>query len=337
MPWEWEISIDSQRVVQNMEKDGVVVFLWSNYHFFCENVFRDTCPPTDWMFHAHRFNDSRTGRPICLICIPEPTRLESLTDISYILERCPAVHIWLEDIKYYANRYSVEWLSSRLSKRLSPAPTETNDPDVVLSTFLSRSSITFLTVSWEQMDLEEGEKREMMIKESLRVIEWYDFERLATTSGAEFQQVMERVIAGNAIAGGCQSGRTYSVENAKQEAEDWRVSWLQREIDTLYVALDRTTDGRRMRRRLTRAFEDQRKYIEPLLARVDDESLKDEERDRLEEEIEEEYTLSRREFLRHFMNVQEMGITIGPRLKEFYGVPERVRLFFVSSSSALNG
>ncbi|KAJ3558967.1 hypothetical protein NP233_g11381 [Leucocoprinus birnbaumii] len=54
---------------------------------------------------------------------------------------------------------------------------------------------------------------------------------------------------------------------------------------------------------------------------MDDEDLDEEERKTLEEKMEEEYTLSRREFQRHFEIIREMGIPIGCYLREFYKLP----------------
>ncbi|KAJ3553650.1 hypothetical protein NP233_g12599 [Leucocoprinus birnbaumii] len=53
---------------------------------------------------------------------------------------------------------------------------------------------------------------------------------------------------------------------------------------------------------------------------MDDAKLKEEERQGLEEKMEEEYALSRREFQRHFEFIWEIGIPIGPYLREFYNL-----------------
>ncbi|KAJ3575411.1 hypothetical protein NP233_g1111 [Leucocoprinus birnbaumii] len=117
-----------------------------------------------------------------------------------------------------------------------------------------------------------------------------------------------------------EEGRRRTELERKQNNQDQRVQWMQHEIDILYAELSRTKEGRAVKKRLRKASLDQEKYMIPLLKQLDGEDLKPEERVKLEEKFEEEYVLCCREFRGHFGEVRQMGIAIGPRLREFYGI-----------------
>ncbi|KAJ3555652.1 hypothetical protein NP233_g12155 [Leucocoprinus birnbaumii] len=123
------------------------------------------------------------------------------------------------------------------------------------------------------------------------------------------------------LAGSLEKKEEWEIEFATDIGERLRVEWIQQEIDELYIELDKTPDGRLMRQRLKRASVDQSRYLEPILARMDDKDLGEEERQRLEGKMEEEHALSRKEFQRYFEDIRETEIAIGPYLREFYKLP----------------
>ncbi|KAJ3562008.1 hypothetical protein NP233_g9843 [Leucocoprinus birnbaumii] len=149
------------------------------------------------------------------------------------------------------------------------------------------------------------------------------FERLEGTSIKQCWELVRRVV-------GCLnrhfhengSNGQYGIAQVKRDAENWRVRWIQREIDEVNIKLNKTEVGKRLRAKLQSASRNQRRYLEPLLAEIDQEDLSDEKRARLEEKMEEEYAVSYCEFRELYEKVQGSGITIGPCLREFYRVPE---------------
>ncbi|KAJ3559893.1 hypothetical protein NP233_g11146 [Leucocoprinus birnbaumii] len=186
------------------------------------------------------------------------------------------------------------------------------------------STIILMTCGWDYhrgQPLEEYEKGEIEVG---RALQGYPFllERLESRSIEHCWKFIQRVVGRlDKHFAKSDSADQDVIAQIKRNAEDWRVKWIQQDIDELYVELDKTPAGRLVRRRLKRASEDQSKYLEPILAQLDNEDLDEEERKRLEEKMEEEYALSRREFQRHFEIIREMGIPIGRYLREFYKLP----------------
>ncbi|KAJ3564501.1 hypothetical protein NP233_g8255 [Leucocoprinus birnbaumii] len=189
--------------------------------------------------------------------------------------------------------------------------------------YVHQAEIIMVTIDWAHPggSLEKKEERETEFATNIgeRLAR---FERLEGTSVEDCWEFVRRVTSRR----GRHLDRSDSesqdvIAQVKPDMEDWRVEWIQREIDELYIELDKTPDGRFMRQRLKRASVDQSRYLESILARTDNEDLGEEERQRLEEKMEEEYVLSRKEFQRYFEDIRETEIAIGPYLREFYKLP----------------
>ncbi|KAJ3558963.1 hypothetical protein NP233_g11379 [Leucocoprinus birnbaumii] len=184
--------------------------------------------------------------------------------------------------------------------------------------------ISLMAFTWgydRAQSLEECEKSEIVLG---RAFQGYPFlfERLESWSIEHRWELVRRVVGRlDRQLDRRDPADQDVIAQIKRDAEYWRVKWIQQDIDKLYVELDKTPAGRLIRRRLKRASADQSKYLEPILAQMDDEDLGEEERKTLEEKMEEEYALSRREFQRHFEIIREMEIPIGPYLREFYKLP----------------
>ncbi|KAJ3555651.1 hypothetical protein NP233_g12156 [Leucocoprinus birnbaumii] len=113
-------------------------------------------------------------------------------------------------------------------------------------------------LNWDDAakSLENKEEREMKLRSVLAeycVI----FERLESKNIERGWEFMRRVTGRlDRDPGIGKSPSQYDAARAKREVEDRRVKWLQREIDELYEELDKTPDGRQLRRRLRRTLED---------------------------------------------------------------------------------
>ncbi|KAJ3552306.1 hypothetical protein NP233_g12912 [Leucocoprinus birnbaumii] len=276
---------------------GPVHVLWYLYSHL-KKIFGTPC--TSDHLHAHRAELPNTGAFITFICVPVKfidiwgdfgLNVEFLD--KHIPSSCPPIHIF-------------EW---PIVQSMWPS-----DQSLMVSSanrihtmgFVHESTIILMTFGWDSHDwgqsLEEYEKQSGSIEHCWKLI----------------QRVVGRLDKHFAKS---DSADQDVIAQIKRNAEDWRVKWIQQDIDELYVELDKTPAGRFVRRRLKRVSEDQSKYLEPILAQMDDEDLGEEERKTLEEKMEEEYALSRREFQRHFEIIREMEISIGPFLRLFYKLP----------------
>ncbi|KAJ3553651.1 hypothetical protein NP233_g12597 [Leucocoprinus birnbaumii] len=188
---------------------------------------------------------------------------------------------------------------------------------------IDQPKIILMTTDWGSPGVSLAKKEETEIELGRQFHEYpVLFERLESESIEHCWDFIRRVIG--RLDGHLDKGDLADqdiIAQVKRDAENWRVKWIQQDIDELYAELAKAQDGNDMCKRLERALEDESKYLEPILAQMDNESLAEEEKQRLEEKMEEEYALSRREFQRYFQDVQEMKITIGPYLREFYMLP----------------
>ncbi|KAJ3558965.1 hypothetical protein NP233_g11383 [Leucocoprinus birnbaumii] len=280
-----------------------------------QEIFSAPCSPD---LHAHGVELPNTGAFITFICVPvgtfDPWRVFGLIAESlnkHIPSSRPKIHIFQWPIARSV------WLSDQSSR------------DSLANRFRSKgfvheSAIILMTFDWGRdrgHSLEEYEKREVEVG---RAFQGYPFllERLESGSIEHCWELVQRVVGRlDRQLNGSNWADQDIIAQIKRDAKYWRVKWIQQDIDELYVELDKTPAGRLMRRRLKRASEDQSKYLKLVLALMDNEDLGEEERKRLEEKMEEEYALSRREFQRHFEIIREMEIPIGCYLREFYKLP----------------
>ncbi|KAJ3564499.1 hypothetical protein NP233_g8257 [Leucocoprinus birnbaumii] len=322
---------DTREALNVVQEGDIVIFLWywtprSVFH----ELFDTPCPLDPRLLHTHRVGLPETGSFITFICIPveDSARVdwqtltlqaEFLSKHIHCLNSGPPKTYILE----WSILYSLKdlWLFAPRMDFLSYHARSNGH--------IRASEIILMTKDWDYAaeSLEEKEKREIGIR---RVLDecCLVFERLEGGSIEHCWEFIRRVIdqrLDRLLDKGESAGRD-AIFQIKRAVEDWRVRWIQREIDELYAELDKTPNGRQVRQRLKRALEDESKYLEPIVAQMDNEELAEEERQRLEEKMEEEYALSRREFQRYFEDIREMKIAIGPYLREFYRLPDPLQI-----------
>ncbi|KAJ3564502.1 hypothetical protein NP233_g8254 [Leucocoprinus birnbaumii] len=282
--------------------------------------FLDASCSSVFVHALHRAELPETGASIIFICIHvdnTTVRLRKITPqtdflSNHIPSSCPKIHIFEMSIEYSG------MIAAPCLKHM------TFFANLIRSNgHAQESEIILMTTGWDDAT-QSLEKKEILEIELRRELPEYShiLERLEGGSIEHFREFVQRVVGhlDRPVNKSNSAGR-YGIDRVKQDAEHWRVKWIQRDINNLYAELDKTPAGRGMRRKLERASADQSKYLKPILAQMDDEDLDKEERKKLEEKMEEEYALSRKEFQRHFEIIREMEIAIGPRLREFYHLP----------------
>ncbi|KAJ3564491.1 hypothetical protein NP233_g8261 [Leucocoprinus birnbaumii] len=301
---------DETREILSVVQEGDIVILL--FHAPCRLDY----------FHPHRIEIPGTGAFVSFICVPISHVIgDALSNVSLRIDflskhipfLCPKIHILEVSITYSAA------LAGSFIKNMvflsNPIRSKVHGHD--------SPEIIFMTTDWDYaaQSLEKAEVNEIEFGRELQKYH-HPLERLECRSIEHFWESIQRVAGrlDRPLDESNSAGQDLATQ-IRRDAEDWRAKWVQQDIDKLYVELDKTPTGRLMRRRLKRTSEDQSKYLEPILSRMDDADLDEEERKTLEEKMEEEYALSRREFQRHFEIIQEMEIPIGRYLREFYNLP----------------
>ncbi|KAJ3575360.1 hypothetical protein NP233_g1169 [Leucocoprinus birnbaumii] len=150
---------------------------------------------------------------------------------------------------------------------------------------------------------------------------------LARTFGCSFFEASAKsgknidVIFSNIIRS-LRTGTPALLEGAPVISESVRVERLQREIGDIYSQLRKTAYGQTVQGMFHKASDEQSRILGPLLAQADNEDLKPEEKEELEEKIQDEYILCLREFRGYFAEVKAMGIKVGPYIRDFYDQEE---------------
>ncbi|KAJ3558966.1 hypothetical protein NP233_g11380 [Leucocoprinus birnbaumii] len=113
------------------------------------------------------------------------------------------------------------------------------------------STIILMTFDWDHdrgHSLEEYEKREIELGRQFQGYPSTIFERLESESIEHCWELVRRVVGhlDKPLAKGDSADQDV-IAQIKQDAEDWRVKWIQRDIDKLYVELDKTPAGRLIR------------------------------------------------------------------------------------------
>ncbi|KAJ3573615.1 hypothetical protein NP233_g2331 [Leucocoprinus birnbaumii] len=203
--------------------------------------------------------------------------------------------------------------------------------------------VVFLSTKWEMIRFEDGEKLEKNYKEAWKedVKKGLAFGQLPLMDPEVAWCVTDGILHLMVATGLEGSSKKLSAiademrerawkkaeEKRKMADENSRVRIMQREVDELYAELGRTEYGKSLQSKFRKVSEEQDRIMGKLLREVDREGLKPKEKEKLEEQIKDEYNLFLREFRGHFAEVRAMRIVIGPHLREFYGLLEPVSDF----------
>ncbi|KAF5354256.1 hypothetical protein D9756_006905 [Leucocoprinus leucothites] len=336
----------ADKVANTIQKDDIVIFLWSWYptprrELF--NLLAGTTHDLIWSkFVPQKVRHSTSGAQILFVAMPnldsyfKPQVKQGLQRILSQMDKAGAkfsTYIWVHDIRAdwsLTNGIRYGWNSMK----------EIFEGDVKVE----MDNVTFLSTCWDKVDLEKGQKQEQRIREVLRSdmerglafgqLPWMDkdeawcfvHEITALTRASLDGKAEDRSKRLGMITDHILERRIKrDAEERKKAEEDSRVIYLQNELGELYAELDKTEYGRGIRAKFWRADDDQKRILEPLLAQADKEGLKPTEKERLERMIEEEYILCLREFRGHFAEVRAMGIVVGYNLREFYGLSEPMK------------
>ncbi|KAF5354253.1 hypothetical protein D9756_006907 [Leucocoprinus leucothites] len=349
---EHECLESADEVVNMVQKDDIVIFLWSLGTFSSKallNLLAGTTHDLDWWkFFPQQTRHPTSGAQILLVSmldIYSYCMIQKKQGFQRILGQMDKVgvkfgtHIWVHDIS-----------NPRLLTNGVPDGWDNLKNIFEGDAKLEMDNVTFLSVKWEKDSLEEGQEREQEIRKALEsdVERGLAFGQLPVMDKDEAWYVIDGIInptrdlldgrAGKddkskelgMIADDIwerkrkrdEEARKKAEEERKRAKEDRRVGLLQRELRELYVELDKSEYGKGVQAKFRRADDVQKRIMEPLLALVDKEGLEPKEKDKLERLINEEYLLCLREFRGHFAEVRAMGIEVGYNLREFYGLRE---------------
>ncbi|KAF5354210.1 hypothetical protein D9756_006921 [Leucocoprinus leucothites] len=306
-------------------------------------------PVNYWLFHPARVKQPITGAHFLFVSAPNPSRnFENGKELHRLLVRMSVrlgsavkepplteqrhevgvkstTHIWIHDtsrpLLLTDNGNPRGWSHFGL-ERDSTAKSE---------------NMVFLSLYRTKASWEEGQKQEMRIRRALgkHVEGILAFGKTlgSNRSGAWYviEGIMELIDTRDKAGGVDDRSKWLNARveeilqrERKKAEEDNRVRLMQHEIGELYEELSKTEYGKGVRANLRRVADEQKKMMEPLLAQMDNDDLKPEEKEQLEKTIEEEYHLFLREFRFYFAEARQMRITIGPNLREFYGLLEPV-------------
>ncbi|KAF5354971.1 hypothetical protein D9756_005536 [Leucocoprinus leucothites] len=348
--WEHGYIKSADKIAEIMQEDDTVIFLWGYDILVLKQLFSlvtNSVHELWWEFNSVRVEHPRSGTGIhfvstCGLLNRLAGGHGEIQEIEYLLGWMDVVgiksgtHIWVHD---YA-RHDAAFLRDGNPIYWRELKT------TFANGKLGMDNVTFLSIctnSNPSFYLVGDQKWEAKIRRALKdgVAEGLAFERLEKMNLDQVWRVIDKVIENSNDKArerrrerGAEKLRIRNergkrraekeMQREKQQAEDRRVRQLQGELGTLYAELDLTEYGRNIRAKLRKVSCDQEKMMKPLLAELDDSvvDLKQEERERLEVQIEDEYHLFLREFRGYFAEVRAMGIEIGPTLREFYGLLE---------------
>ncbi|KAJ3575010.1 hypothetical protein NP233_g1372 [Leucocoprinus birnbaumii] len=329
------------RVAKMMQRDDMVIFLWSIHTYMREQTLnslsetrRHDLLDQRWAFYAEYVRHPKSGDKILFISAPTPdcgwdeelrTGLRVLQYQTLKIGVRHSTHVWLHDIS------------------VSGAPGYTKKGALNGWKLLKEANFVdqmggpaLLTIFWDKIGPKDGQRWEKTISEVLKSELQKGLAHLPLPS-------LSKVEAWCAIGGIIDMMQTASTqaegigdaskwlktrvdelrESARKKAEeDKRVRSLQSEINEIYTGLYKTEYGRSIRTKLRKVFDDQERMMTPLLNKLERTGIKSEEREAVENLIKEEYGLFVREFRGYFAEIKAMGIEIGVNIQDFYGFLE---------------
>ncbi|KAJ3572434.1 hypothetical protein NP233_g3088 [Leucocoprinus birnbaumii] len=318
--WRDPYAESATRVAKMMRKDDIVILYASLFQ-----LLTGAPPSHTWQleFQAQRVMHPATGTQTLLVSAPDlhPHR-PTMPGLKQIFTHMDDVgvrfnsHIFVYSIDA-AGQSLESWVSLKIKLGDMGGKVRMN-------------SLIFLTVGWEVAGMVRGTENEQALRRSIPARDWqklgFGFARLMRMSSAEAWDVLEKVMdfrlnIKTVDWTASQSWNTWRSQVEGQlrwTVEKTRVNLIQGDLDRLFVELEKTSYGRSLRKSLQGVSHRQTSTMEPLLDALQVDGITDDEKKELEEKIEEEYELFRREFRGYFGEIREMGVPIGRFLREFY-------------------